>query len=64
MIKVAGILLASGILLKDNVAMAQTVSIVLETEKNALVLEADEQKRLHNIYLGIKLYQTTVNCQR
>src|ERR1700735_1904257 len=53
--KFSGICLAILIVFKINAANAQNGPIVLETEKIALVLQADSQKQLHNAYLGEKL---------
>src|ERR1700743_995872 len=36
-------------------AKAQDTLITLETKKTALVMQTDAQKRLHYIYLGVKL---------
>src|ERR1700749_2010668 len=55
LIKFSGIWLAVLILFKINAANAQNGPIVLETEKMALLLQADSQKQLHNVYLGEKL---------
>src|ERR1700744_1323835 len=43
------------ILLMDEKLKAQDSLITLETKKTALVMRADAQKRLHYIYLGVKL---------
>ncbi len=53
--KVSGIWLAIVILFKCSAANAQNATIILETEKDALVLQVDNQKQLHNAYLGEKL---------
>jgi alpha-galactosidase len=53
--KFSGICLVSLILFKINAANAQNGPIILETEKDALVLQVDSQKQLHNAYLGEKL---------
>src|ERR1700741_5382163 len=53
--KVSGIWLAIVILFKCGAASAQNATIILETEKDALVLQVDNQKQLHNAYLGEKL---------
>src|ERR1700761_7363511 len=53
--KVSGIWLAIVILFKCSTANAQNAPIILETEKDALVLRVDNQKQLHNAYLGQKL---------
>ena len=49
------ILLAILILFKVSAANAQNATIILETDKDALVLQVDGQKQLHNAYLGEKL---------
>ena len=53
--KFSVIWLAVLILFKINMANAQNGPIILETEKDALVLQVDSQKQLHNAYLGEKL---------
>jgi len=54
--KVSAIWLTITILLKCSAANAQSATIILETEKDALVLQVDSQKQLHNAYLGEKLH--------
>jgi len=53
--KVSGIWLAIVILFQCSTANAQNATIILETEKDALVLQVDNQKQVHNAYLGEKL---------
>ncbi|HEY8780031.1 MAG TPA: alpha-galactosidase [Mucilaginibacter sp.] len=44
-----------GLLSMGQTAMSQDTVISLETEKTALVMQLDVQKRLHYTYLGVKL---------
>jgi alpha-galactosidase len=67
--KVSGIWLAIVILFRCSAANAQNATIILETEKDALVLQVDNQKQLHNAYLDEKLgrqgeYHNLPNAER
>jgi alpha-galactosidase len=54
LVRILYVLIVIGFLLKGQAAKSQDI-ITLETKKTALVMQVDAQKRLHYVYVGEKL---------